>query len=127
VRKIADFKPGQKFAYFLDVAPESFQDAQIKSALLSAKTIFINAVMGFTPNFAAGSARMYEEISKNEKALKLYGGGDTLTALKDLTPGLYLKALDDPSYYFFTGGGAVLSAIEAESAYGLKPVSALLT
>jgi phosphoglycerate kinase len=38
---------------------------------------------------------------------------------------LYLEALDDESYYFFTGGGAVLTAIEG-GAYGLKPVEALL-
>lgn len=126
VVKTADFKPGQKYAYFLDVAPESFDDPAIKGPLAAAKTIFINAVMGFTPNFGEGSARMYALIAENKKAMKLYGGGDTLTEFKNLNPGLYLKALDDPSYYFFTGGGAVLTAIEEGSPYGLKPVDALL-
>lgn len=126
VVKVSDFKAGQKYAYFLDVAPESFDDKAIGEALARAKTIFINAVMGFTPNFGKGSARMYGLIGENKAALKLYGGGDTLTELKNLQPGLYLKALDDPSYYFFTGGGAVLTAIEEGSAFGLKPVSALL-
>ncbi|MDL2226895.1 phosphoglycerate kinase [Deltaproteobacteria bacterium OttesenSCG-928-M10] len=125
VVKAADFKPGQKYAYFLDVAPESFDDPLIAEPLAKAKTIFINAVMGFTPNFGEGSARMYGLIGRNEKALKLYGGGDTLTEFKNLQPGLYLKALDDPSYYFFTGGGAVLTAIEAGSPFGIKPVAAL--
>jgi phosphoglycerate kinase len=37
-----------------------------------------------------------------------------------------MEALDDPSYYFFTGGGAVLTAIEQGSPYGLKPVDVLL-
>ena len=127
VVKVADFKPGQQYAYFLDVAPESFDDPRLAGPLARAKTIFINAVMGFTPNFGEGSARMYGLIGENEKALKLYGGGDTLTELKNLQPGLYLKALDDPSYYFFTGGGAVLTAIEQGSPYGLKPVDALLS
>ena len=126
VVKVTDFKPGQKYAYFLDVAPESFDDPRLAGPLAKAKTIFINAVMGFTPNFGEGSARMYGLIGENEKALKLYGGGDTLTELKNLQPGVYLKALDDPSYYFFTGGGAVLTAIEQGSPYGLKPVDALL-
>ena len=126
VVRAADFKSGQKYAYFLDVAPESFDDPRLAGPLAKAKTIFINAVMGFTPNFGEGSARMYGLIGENEKALKLYGGGDTLTELKNLQPGLYLKALDDPSYYFFTGGGAVLTAIEQGSPYGLKPVDALL-
>ena len=126
VVKTADFKPGRKYAYFLDVAPEAFDAKRIKSALAGAKTIFINAVMGFTPNFGEGSARMYSLIGENKSALKLYGGGDTLTEFKNLLPGLYLQALDDPSYYFFTGGGAVLTAIESGSPYGLKPVEALL-
>lgn len=126
VVKVADFKPGQKYAYFLDAAPESFDDPRLTGPLSKARTIFINAVMGFTPNFGEGSARMYGLIGENEKALKLYGGGDTLTELKNLQPGLYLKALDDPSYYFFTGGGAVLTAIEQGSPYGLKPVDVLL-
>ncbi|MDR2945182.1 MAG: phosphoglycerate kinase [Candidatus Adiutrix sp.] len=126
VVKVADFKPGQKYAYFLDVAPESFDDPRLARPLAKAKTIFINAVMGFTPNFGEGSARMYGQIGENKTALKLYGGGDTLTELKNLQPGLYLRALDDPSYYFFTGGGAVLTAIEQGSPYGLKPVAALL-
>ncbi len=126
VVKTSDFKPGQKYAYFLDAAPESFDDPAIKGPLAAAKTIFINAVMGFTPNFGEGSARMYALIAENKKAMKLYGGGDTLTEFKNLNPGLYLAALDDPSYYFFTGGGAVLTAIEEGTPYGLKPVDALL-
>jgi phosphoglycerate kinase len=126
VVRTSDFKPGQKYAYFLDVAPESFDRPELAGALRQAKTIFVNAVMGFTPNFGEGSARMYSLIGENKGALKLFGGGDTLTELKNLTPGLYLHAQDDPSYYFFTGGGAVLSAIEGGSPYGLKPVAALL-
>ncbi|MDR1658241.1 MAG: phosphoglycerate kinase [Deltaproteobacteria bacterium] len=121
----ADFKEGQKYAYFLDIAPESFDEPKIKNALANAKTIFVNAVMGLTPHFPDGSARLYSEIAKNTGAKKLFGGGDTLTELKNLTPGVYLSALDDESYYFFTGGGAVLTAIES-GAYGLKPVAALL-
>lgn len=127
VVSIADFQAGQKYAYFLDVAPESFDDQKIKAALAGAKTIFVNAVMGFTPNFGEGSARMYGLIGENKSALKLFGGGDTLTEFKNLQPGLYLNALDDSSYYFFTGGGTVLTAIEEGSPYGLKPVSALLS
>jgi phosphoglycerate kinase len=81
--------------------------------------------MGFTPNFFEGSQRFYSEVGLNKEARKLYGGGDTLQELKNLCPGEYMRALDDPSYYFFTGGGAVLTAIES-GAYGIKPVDALL-
>ena len=125
VVRAADFKSGQSYAFFLDVAPESFDDPKIAQALSSAKTIFVTAVMGLTPAFPEGSARLYSDIGKNAGARKLFGGGDTLTELKNLTPGLYLSALDDQSYYFFTGGGAVLTAIES-GAYGIKPVAALL-
>ena len=124
--RTSDFSPGQKYAYFLDVAPESFDDPKLAQPISQAKTIFINAVMGYTPYFWEGSARMYGLIGENHKALKLYGGGDTLNELKTLNPGMYLKALDDPSYYFFTGGGAILTAIEHGSPFGLKPVQALL-
>ena len=56
----------------------------------------------------------------------MFGGGDTLQELKKLCPGTYLSVLDDPEYYFFTGGGTVLKAIEQGSPYGLKPVEALI-
>ncbi|MDR1608926.1 MAG: phosphoglycerate kinase [Deltaproteobacteria bacterium] len=122
---IADFRPGQNYHYFLDIGPDSFNRPKILEILHGAKTIFVNAVLGLTPHFAAGSARIYKEIGANKNGRKLFGGGDTLTELKNLAPGVYLDALDDPSYYFFTGGGAVLTAIES-GAYGLKPVAALL-
>ncbi|MDR3154489.1 MAG: phosphoglycerate kinase [Deltaproteobacteria bacterium] len=123
--RVKDFKEGQEYGYFLDIAPESFDCPRIASAISGAKTIFVNAVMGLTPAYFEGSARFYSEVGRNRAARKLFGGGDTLQELKLLTPGLYLEALDDDSYYFFTGGGAVLTAIES-GAYGIKPVKALL-
>jgi phosphoglycerate kinase len=47
--------------------------------------------------------------------------------LKRLLPGLYIMAIDNPKYYIFTGGGAVLKAIEQGTAYGLEPVKALMS
>ncbi len=123
--KTSEFKAGQKYAYILDVAPESFDAPELAQALAEAKTIFVNAVMGLTPLFGEGSAKLYGLIAQNRQAMKLYAGGDTLTELKNLQPGVYLQALDDESYYFFTGGGAVLTAIETGSPLGLKPVAAL--
>ena len=35
----------------------------------------------------------------------------------NLLPGLYLSVMDNASYYFFTGGGTVLTAIEQGSPY----------
>jgi phosphoglycerate kinase len=123
--KVKDFKEGQEYGYFLDVAPESFDCPRISEAIAGARTVFVNAVMGLSSLFPEGSARFYSEVGRNTSARKLFGGGDTLQELKRLTPGVYMEALDDESYYFFTGGGAVLTAIES-GAYGIKPVKALL-
>jgi phosphoglycerate kinase len=108
------------------VAPESFDTPGVAEAIGSAKTIFVNAVMGLTPHFFEGTERLDRTIDKNQKAQKLYGGGDTLQEFKNLSPGLYLTAMDSPQYYFFTGGGSVLKAIEEGTPYGLEPVKALI-
>lgn len=123
---IKDFKPGNKYNYVLDIDPRSFQDHTVYDNISNAKTIFVNAVMGFTRYFTDGSAALDNTIDHNRTALKMYGGGDTLQEFKNLCPGLYLSVLDNTQYYFFTGGGTVLTAIEQGSPYGLKPVQALM-
>lgn len=123
---VSDLQPGQQLGYVLDIDAKSFEAAAVKDALGQAKTIFVNAVMGFTPHFTDGSKALDTTIDLNRQAVKLYGGGDTLQEFKDLLPGLYLSVLDDADYYFFTGGGTVLTAIEQRSPYGLPPVTALM-
>ncbi len=123
---VKDFRPGNSFGYFLDIDPASFEDRAVAEAIGSAKTIFVNAVMGYTPHFTTGSQALDHTIDSNRSAMKMYGGGDTLQEFKDLCPGLYLSVMDNASYYFFTGGGTVLTAIEQGSPYGLKPVQALI-
>lgn len=123
---IADFKEGGQYGYMLDIDPRSFDDDRVSTAILDAKTIFVNAVMGFTPHFSEGSRALDKTIDKNKDAFKMYGGGDTLQEFKNLCPDLYLSVLDSTHYYFFTGGGTVLKAIEQGSPYGLKPVQALM-
>ncbi|MBI5075251.1 MAG: phosphoglycerate kinase [Nitrospirae bacterium] len=123
---VKNFRPGNSYGYVLDIDPASFEDPAVSSVIAAAKTIFVNAVMGFTPHFSAGSQALDQTIDRNSSALKLYGGGDTLQEFKDLCPGLYLSVMDNANYYFFTGGGTVLTAIEQGSPYGLKPVQALM-
>ena len=123
---VSELKPGQRYGYLLDIAPESFEDSRVKEVLLAAKTIFVNAVMGYTPHFTEGSKALDQAIDKNRTAFKMYGGGDTLQEFKDLNPGLYLSVIDNTQYYFFTGGGSVLTAIETGTPYGLKPLQALM-
>lgn len=125
-RSLEKLKEMGNAGYILDVAPQSLQTESVHDAVGSAKTIFINAVMGFMPDFIDGSRALYEAVSASRSALKLFGGGDTLEALKTLCPGIYLKDLDAPNAYYFTGGGSVLAALEHGSPYKLKPVEALM-
>lgn len=66
----------------VDVAPESFENEAVVEALASAKTIFVNAVMGFMPHFWEGTSKMDEVIDRNRSAQKFLGGGDTLQEFK---------------------------------------------
>ncbi|MEA1873404.1 MAG: phosphoglycerate kinase [Bacteroidota bacterium] len=126
MHRIKDLKYGQSLNYVLDVAPESFNQDDVRQVFKSAKTIFINAVMGFTPHFNDGTIALDELTDSNLDAVKLYGGGDTMQELKRLLPGLYIVAIDNPKYYIFTGGGAVLKAIQEGTYTGLEPVKALV-
>jgi phosphoglycerate kinase len=122
---IREIKKGTKLNYVLDVAKESFLEKSVLEVFHNAKTIFVNAVMGYTPYFNEGTIALDQLIDENIEAVKLYGGGDTMQELKRLLPGLYIVALDNPKYYIFTGGGAVLKAIQEGTYQGLEPVKAL--
>ncbi len=126
VHDIRKLKSGYSLNYILDVSPESFEDDHVKDVFHSAKTVFVNAVMGFTPHFNDGTIALDTLIDENPEAVKLYGGGDTMQELKRLLPGLYIMALDSPKYYIFTGGGAVLKAIEQNTHLGIEPIAELI-
>jgi len=122
---IHDLPPGVELNYVLDVSGKSFEDPAVHDVFMKVKTVFVNAVMGFTPYFNDGTIALDQLIDENVDASKLYGGGDTMQELKRLLPGLYIVALDHPKYYIFTGGGAVLKAIEEGTPLGMKPVKML--
>lgn len=122
---VRTFKKGDSLNYVLDVAKLSFKEKIVLDVFHNAHTIFVNAVMGYTPYFNEGTIALDELIDENLEAVKLYGGGDTMQELKRLLPGLYIVALDNPNYYIFTGGGAVLKAIQEATYMGLEPVKAL--
>jgi len=123
---IRDMSAGKSYGYILDVDPSSFDEDRVKDAIMGSRSIFVNAVMGLTPHFPDGSKALYTSLSQNRVAKKVFGGGDTLQEFKTLCPGLYMSVVDDPGYYFFTGGGTVLKAIEQGSPFGLQPVQALI-
>ena len=122
---INELKPGTKLKYILDIDEKSFLDPKVLEVFKNAKTIFVNAVMGFVPHFSEGTKAMDELIDRNTASVKLYGGGDTMQEFKRLLPGLYIVAIDDPQYYIFTGGGAVLKAIQEGKPTGMEPVKVL--
>jgi phosphoglycerate kinase len=123
---IHELSPGTQLNYVLDVAKESFADPHVLSIFHGAKTIFVNAVMGYTPHFNEGTIALDQLIDENLEAIKLYGGGDTMQELKRLLPGLYIVAIDNPKYYIFTGVGAVLKAVQEGTIAGIEPVNALM-
>lgn len=123
---IKALKTGAELNYVYDVAADSFREDSIREVFHRASTIFVNAVMGYTPYFNEGTIALDQLIDENRDAVKLYGGGDTMQELKRLLPGLYIAAIDSPKYYIFTGGGAVLKAIEQGTVGGLAPVKALI-
>ncbi len=116
----------KKLNYILDVSPKSFAVSTIRDIFKNAKTIFVNAVMGLTPYFNEGTVALNKIINENKEAVKLFGGGDTLQEFKTLLPEIYKNALANEKYYFFTGGGTILKAIEQDSSLGLEPIKGLL-
>ena len=118
-------KNGKEAGFLLDVDPASYKDEKVSGVIASAGTFFVNAVMGMMPSFFEGSEALYRMIAANRTARKLFAGGDTLQELRNLCPGIYMSGMDDPTTYYFTGGGAVLSAIEQGTPYHMKPIQAL--
>ncbi|MFH1350292.1 MAG: phosphoglycerate kinase [Pseudomonadota bacterium] len=121
-----NMKRGDTFSHILDMDPKSLQDRRIREIIGSVKTIFINAVMGLTPPFFEGTQSLYRLIASNGGAHKLFAGGDTLQELRNLCPEIYLAGMDSPDYYYFTGGGSVLTTLEMGNPYHLKPIEALM-
>ncbi|PKN73175.1 MAG: phosphoglycerate kinase [Candidatus Cloacimonetes bacterium HGW-Cloacimonetes-3] len=126
IHNVKELKKGTKLGFVLDVAPQNFEIEEIKKIFTEAGSFFVNAVMGYTALFPEGSMAMYRLIDSCDKAVKLFGGGDTIQDFKEYLPGVFAQAQNDPKYYFFTGGGAILDAIQEGSAYGMKPVKALI-
>lgn len=126
ISDLKDWADDQEIGYVLDVAPESFDLPEIQKIFSQAGSIFVNAVMGYSALFPEGTMAMYRLIDENIMAQKLFGGGDTIQDFGTFLPGIFAKAQNDPKYYFFTGGGAILTAIENRSPLGMKPVQALI-
>ncbi len=117
---------GGPAGHILGIDPRCFEQAEVQQTFASARTVFVNAVMGLMPAFAAGTRRLFEQVTACRQARKLLAGGDTLQELRRLCPGLYLAGLDAEDTYYFTGGGSVLAAIEQGGPYRMQTIQALL-
>ncbi len=99
-----------------DIGPKTVQ--KFTEALQSAKTIFWNGPLGWfeKPEYAVGTFEMAKAISELP-AVKVVGGGDTVSAIK-------ASGYSDKFDHLSTGGGAVLEYLEGNGLPGidiLKP------
>lgn len=124
---VTELEDGKELNYVYDVAKKSIENPKAILAIADAKTIFVNAVMGYDKvGYEEGTARLYDEIAKNTQANIFFGGGDTLGALKNLNPDMYHKALTDQRYFLFTGGGTILKALKEGGPYDLPTIKAII-
>lgn len=116
-----DFSPGQEYQFVVDVDPASFELPEVQKALQSAKTIFVNAVMGLMPAFWHGTSKMDEAIDRNTTAQKFFGGGDTLQEFKRYTSCWYPHDCTqwNIEYTYYCSGKGILASKDAYS----SPVS----
>ncbi len=126
IRDVRTLEPGTKLNYVLDVDPRSYDDPALREKILNAESIFVNAVMGYTPHFQDGTRELFALVDQNREANKMFGGGDTLQEFRTMLPGTYIRAVDSRDYYFFSGGGTILKAIHEGSVTGLGTVKALI-
>lgn len=96
----------------LDIGPEAIKE--FSEIIKNSKVIIWNGPMGLfeDPNFAHGTKAVAEAMIKS-KAVKIIGGGDTITAVDSF--GL-LGKFD----FVSTGGGAMLAFLAGEKLLGLE-------
>jgi phosphoglycerate kinase len=96
----------------LDIGPKTIE--KFSRAIGEAKTIFWNGPMGFfeKPDFSGGTLAIARAIA-DSKALKVAGGGDTLSAVA----GFELSSRFD---LLSTGGGASLKYLEGRGLPGIE-------
>ncbi len=94
-----------------DIGPKSIQ--KFNEYLSTAKTIFWNGPLGWfeKPEYAIGTFEVAKHVASLD-AMKVVGGGDTVSAIKQ-------SGVADRFDHLSTGGGAVLEFIENGSLPGI--------
>jgi phosphoglycerate kinase len=97
----------------LDIGPAS--EELFKHEISSAKTIFWNGPMGVfeMKPFESGTRVVAEAISRNNRAVSVVGGGDSVAALKKFK-------LEDRVTFVSTGGGASMKLLEGTTLPGVE-------
>lgn len=100
-------------SYILDIGRQS--QKKFAGLIAKAKTIIWNGPVGLfeNPQYRSGTDAIYDAIVKNNDAVSIVGGGDTLAAIKD-------KKDKNRITHISTGGGAMLEFIEKGTLPGLE-------
>lgn len=100
----------------LDIGPKAIED--FAKHLEGAATILWNGPLGVCEfsNYSVGTEKVAEAIAKNEKAVSVVGGGDSVAAIKKL-------GLEKEFTHISTGGGASLELLEGKELPGLACLS----
>ncbi len=96
-----------------DIGPVTIQ--KFSDAIRKAKTVFFNGPSGLfeNPKFANGTNEIVKVVSDLSSAIKVAGGGDTVTAIESLK-------LEGKFTHISTGGGASLEFMEGKELPGIK-------
>ena len=97
----------------LDIGPASIE--LFNGAIADARTIFWNGPMGvleMTP-FEAGTKKVAQAVARNNRAVSVVGGGDSVAALKKFD-------LEERVTFVSTGGGASMKLLEGAPLPGLE-------
>jgi phosphoglycerate kinase len=97
----------------LDIGPTTIE--LYKGAIAKARTIFWNGPMGvfeMTP-FEAGTKELALAVARNNRAVSIVGGGDSVAALKKFD-------LEERVTFVSTGGGASMKLLEGSPLPGVE-------
>ena len=97
----------------LDIGPATCE--LFKSEIATAKTIFWNGPMGVfeMKAYEAGTREVAEAVGRNNRAVSVIGGGDSVAALKKF-------GLEDRVTFVSTGGGASMKLLEGAALPGVE-------
>jgi phosphoglycerate kinase len=97
----------------LDIGPTSIE--LLKGAISGARTIFWNGPMGVfeMKPFEAGTREVASAVARNNRAVSVIGGGDSVAALRKF-------GLEERVTFVSTGGGASMKLLEGTSLPGLE-------